>query len=81
MSQKLRAKFKVDSLTDFGYGSKQVKMSDVYSNTRGTEDNQFADVTPSGSLEMMISAKNAKDFLNPGVEYILTFEEEEDQGI
>lgn len=80
MADKLRAKFKVDSMTDFGYGSKQVKMSTVYSNTRGTEDNQFSQATPSGSLEMMVSAPGAQDFLKPGVKYILTFEEAEDQG-
>lgn len=35
----MRAKFLVNSVTDFGYGSKQVKMQAVYSNTRGKEDN------------------------------------------
>jgi len=75
----MRAKFIVNSVTDFGYGSKQVKMSAVYSSTRGKEDNQFSEATPSGSLEMMITAKGAQDFLKAGKKYILTFEEAEHQ--
>lgn len=81
MADKLRAKFIVGSVTDFGYGSKSVKMNAVYSNTKGSEDNQFSSATPSGSLEMMVSAEGAQDFLKPGVKYILTFEEAEDQGV
>lgn len=79
MSNKLRAKFIVQQVTDFGYGSKEVKMNAVYSSTRGTEDNQFSSATPSGEVRMMISSKGAQDFLKPGVKYILTFEEAEHQ--
>lgn len=79
MPNKLRAKFTAQSVTDFGYGSKEVKMNAVYSSTRGTEDNQFSEATPSGELRMMISAKGAQDFLKAGKKYILTFEEAEDQ--
>jgi hypothetical protein len=74
----MRAKFLVNSVTDFGNYSK-VDMQAVYSSKRNTEDNQFSDATPSGKLEMMISAKGAKNFLKPGVKYILTFSEAEDQ--
>lgn len=80
MSNSLRAKFRCDEVTNYGYGGHQkVKMNTVYSSTRGTEDNQFSEATPSGSLEMMISAKGAIGWLKPGVKYILTFTEAEDQ--
>lgn len=77
-TQKLRAKFLVSQSTDFG-NYDQVKMQTVYSQKRGTEDNQFSDATPSGNLEMMISSKGGRGFLKPGIKYILTFEEAEDQ--
>jgi len=75
---KLRAKFSVTQSTNFG-GYDQVKMSAVYSHDRNKEDNQFSEATPSGSLEMMISDKGARNFLKPGIKYILTFEEAENQ--
>lgn len=76
----MRAKFRCDEVTNYGYGGHQkVKPSAVYSSKRQTEDNQFSEATPSGTLEMMISAKGAIDFLKPGVKYILTFSEAEDQ--
>lgn len=74
----LRAKFGVSQSTDFG-NYDQVKMAAVYSQKRGTEDNQFSDATPSGDLTMMISSKGGRGFLKPGIKYILTFEEAEDQ--
>lgn len=67
MSSKLRAKFVTSFVTDFGNYSK-VEMNAVYSSKKNTEDNQFSEATPSGKLEMMISAKGAKDFLKPGCE-------------
>jgi hypothetical protein len=76
----MRAKFRCDEVTNYGYGGHQkVKMNALYSSKRNTEDNQFSEATPSGSLEMMISAKGAIDFLKPGVKYILTFQEADDQ--
>lgn len=79
MSKKLRAKFIVNQVTDFGYGSKQAKMSAVYSNDKNKEDNQFSSATPSGDLNMMITAEGAQDFLEPGMKYYLTFEKCQDQ--
>lgn len=78
MSKTLRAKFTVNSVTDFGYGSKNVKMAAVYSNKKD-EDNQFSAATPSGSLEMMVSAEGTQDFLKPGKKYYLDFTEAPDQ--
>ena len=74
MSQKLRAKFQVEHIADFGYGNKQVKLNAVYSN-RNDEDNQFSQATPSGSLEMMVNSEAAKEFFEVGKKYYLDFEE------
>jgi len=75
MTKVLRAKFKVNSITDFGYGSKEAKLSAVYSVDKNTEDNQFSEATPSGELKMMISAKGAQDFLQVGKSYYLDFQQ------
>lgn len=73
MNTSLRAKFRVNSVTDFGYNSKQVKLSAVYSNDKNTEDNQFSSATPSGSLEMMITSPIAQDFFAAGDEVYMDF--------
>jgi hypothetical protein len=77
---KMRAKFQTQSVTDFGYGSKQVKLCAVYaiSEERNKEDNQFSKATPSGTIEMMISAEGALDFIKPGKKYYVDFTEAED---
>lgn len=80
LKNKMRAKFQTQSVTDFGYGSKQVKLNAVYaiSEERNKEDNQFSKATPSGSIEMMISNPNALDFIKPGKKYYVDFTEAED---
>lgn len=77
---KMRSKFQTQSVTDFGYGSKQVKLCAVYaiSEERNKEDNQFSKATPSGTIEMMISAEGALDFIKPGKKYYVDFTEAED---
>lgn len=74
----MRAKFKVDFITDYGT-FKKVELSAVYSQNRAKEDNQFSNATPSGKMEMTITNPDANNFLKPGVKYILTFEEAEHQ--
>lgn len=79
----MRAKFQVESVTDYGsqypgHVAKRVKLNAVYSHEKNTEDNQFSSATPSGTLEMMISNPNATDFLKPGKKYYLDFTEAED---
>jgi hypothetical protein len=71
----MRAKFRCNSVTDFGYGSKEVKLSAVYSNEKNTEDNQFSTATPSGELRMMVSNPAAQDWFKPGKDYYLDFQE------
>lgn len=74
----MRAKFQTASVTDFGYGSKQVKLSAVYSGDKNDEDNQFSQATPSGSIEMMVTKVGAQDFIKPGKKYYVDFTECED---
>jgi len=66
----MRAKFHVNSVTHDGYG-RFVKMQAVYDGS--PENNQFAQATPSGSLEMYISNPAALDFLEPNKDYYLDF--------
>ena len=77
MSKTVRAKFKVDEVTDYGYGAKRVKLSAVYSHDRNNEDNQFSQATPSGSIEMMVTNPDSLEFLQPGKPYYVDFSEAE----
>lgn len=66
----MRAKFHVNSVTHDGYG-RTVKMSAIKDGS--PENNQFAQATPSGILEMYISNPAALDFLEPNKNYYLDF--------
>jgi len=73
--EKVKAKFRCNSVTDFG-GQKQAVMSAVYSQTGENAD--FAKATPYGELKINIDAElPASDFFKPGKEYFLTFEKAE----
>lgn len=74
----MRAKFQTSFITDYGTFQK-VEMNAVYSQNRAKEDNQFSEATPSGTLDMTVTAKGAYGFLKPGVKYYLDFTECEDQ--
>ena len=74
-SQKLRAKFYCNSVTDFGHGSKEVKLSSVYDSEHNEENNQFAQATPNGQITMTVDNPNASGFFKPGSEYYLDFQE------
>ena len=74
MIKTVRAKFKVDFVTDFGT-FKKVELSAVYSHDRNKEDNQFSSATPQGKLEMSITNPEASNFLQPGKSYYLDFTE------
>lgn len=66
----VRAKFKVDSITDYGQ-QKDIRMSPVHS---GSEENKaFWKWTPSGSLVLgTINEEAAKQFV-PGKEFYIDF--------
>ena len=71
----MRAKFTCSSVTEHGYGNKTANLTAVYDDGN-QENNQFAEATPSGTMEISID-KNAvaKDFLTPGKDYYLDFTE------
>ena len=74
MSKKLRAKFSCTSIDIDEYGE-NVKLSAVYGNddNDNEENNQFAESTPSGDLEMFVSNPDAKGFFKQGNNYYLDF--------
>lgn len=71
----VKAKFRCNSVTDFG-GAKQAIMGAVYSQTGENAD--FAKAIPYGELKINIdSGVPASNFFVPGEEYYLTFEKAE----
>jgi hypothetical protein len=67
----VKAKFRFDAKTTFGYGGSQIKLSAVYS--KEGENADFATATPSGNFEMHIAdGVPAADFFAPGDEYYIT---------
>lgn len=71
----IRAKFKCDSVTDFG----NQKRADLSAVTNGSEENKsFAKFTPSGNLSISIDSETeASNLFQPGKEYLLEFTESE----
>ena len=74
----LRAKFYCNEIEENG-SSEVVKLLAVYGNSDkdNEENNQFAEATPSGNLEMHISNTSAKGFFKQGEEYYLDFSKAE----
>lgn len=68
------AKFRVASVTDFGY-SKEIKLSAVYEGELGPneENRRFAKATPNGSLTMTVDNPYASDQFGVGGEFYLHF--------
>jgi len=69
----IRAKFKCESVTNYGNGYLQTKLSAKYSDN--PEDNQFSLATPSGTLEMTVTRPEVTSFFEPGKSYYLDFHE------
>lgn len=69
-----RAKFKCQSVTRTKSGTKEyqeVKLSAVYGGDKNSEDNQFSEATPSGTLIMVISNPAVLGFFEPDKNYYL----------
>ncbi|HCE1714961.1 TPA: hypothetical protein NGR89_004456 [Vibrio parahaemolyticus] len=69
MSNKVRCKFKVDSITNYQYGN-EAKLSAVVSNDPEHENSKFFGATPAGQLTVMVSNESI-DSMKPGQEYYL----------
>jgi hypothetical protein len=75
----VRAKFRCNSIEQFGGTNKKVRLQPVtaYSGSpsdASEEDRAFWAATPSGSLEMHVSNPSAADYFEIGKSYYLTFE-------
>lgn len=69
----VKAKFKCQSVTNFGPGGKTAELNAVYG-TDG-ENGDFTKSTPNGQLKISISNETpAADFFEPGKDYYLIFE-------
>jgi hypothetical protein len=67
----VRAKFRVSSVTDFGF-TKQMKLVAV-SDDGIPENQRYHKATPSGQIEMTIDNPPAADQFTPGKEFYVDF--------
>jgi len=67
-----RAKFTVDSTTNFAYGTTNIALSPVVGGDSAENDNFFAS-TPSGEISLTIKNPLLADFFQPGAEYYVDF--------
>ncbi len=68
----IRSKFRCNYINEFE-DNKTAHLHAVY---EGTENKQWADATPGGSLQITLSKdKSAKDFFEQGKDYFLDFTE------
>lgn len=72
MSQRMRAKMSIQSVTRNGY-SEIVEMNAVYGGSTNDEDNSFAKSTPSGSIKLQIDNKALHGAFNPGDTFYVDF--------
>jgi len=69
------AKFRCESITDFGF-SKEVKLSAMYAPTGvNVEDRNFTKATPSGTITMRIDNPEASIQFIPEKYYYVRFDE------
>ena len=82
---KLRAKLKVDKVTETKWGgldqqgeqkksAETVHLSPVYSSDPATENYDYSQATPAGKVELHITNPAAFGFFEEGKEYRLAFE-------
>ena len=74
MTTRVRAKFRVSSIEDFG-PSKQIKMGAVYAPDANGEDAGFTKATPWGELKMTVDNPTAAIQFEAGKSYYLDFSE------
>ena len=74
--RKLRAKFKCHFVTKSYDGNEQVHLVPVYGTSDKPANDEWSQYTPSGKLEMCITAKGGQGFFVPGSDYFLDFVED-----
>jgi len=70
-----RAKFRCNSVIDFGGGSKEVSLSVVYDPNGNGENANFTKATPSGEMKMRIDNPAAAVQFEPGKSYYVDISE------
>lgn len=72
------AKFRVNSITDYGYG-RELNLSAVYEGPLGEneENKRFTKATPNGSIKMSVDNPYAYEQFNIGDEFYVHFEKVE----
>ena len=77
----VRAKFLCTLVKYNGYGGKDVTLHAVYGtdDADNSENNQFSQATPSGTVTMTIDNPDAKGFFKEGTSYYLDFQKSPDQ--
>jgi len=72
MSNKIRCKFRVNTITEVksesNYKSSKIDMSPVYSNDETSENKKYWDATPAGSLSFSVT-NDSLSHVKPGQEY------------
>lgn len=72
----MRAKFRCNSVQDFGQGGETSALGAVVDD--GTPENErYHTATPSGSLTLSVSNPSVRGFFKPGKSYYLDFTEAE----
>lgn len=71
MPEKIRAKIRVSTVTQYDAGQEVVEAHAVH--VGGAENTSFAKYTPSLNLSITIDNPEAKGFLKPGAEFYLDF--------
>ena len=66
------AKMRCDEVTKTSYGAELVKLNAVYGDS--PENKSFSEATPSASIQMTVTNKEAHGAFVPGGEYFIRFE-------
>ena len=61
-----RCKFKVESVTHYAYGGREVKLQALYDKPLSEEDRAFSNATPSGTMSITIQNPKVFDVFKPG---------------
>lgn len=76
----VRAKFKVQEITEHAYGDKTmktIKLQPVYSTVEGSENKTFWDASPNGEIRLGTINMDAAAQFALGGEYYVTFDKVE----
>ena len=70
----VKAKFYVQSVKKFSHGFHEVELMPVQFSPEKNENQDWAEATPTGKIEMSITNEAAVDQFKVGAEYYVTFD-------